>query len=86
MIWAHGPPRCYTHRMFACLTAREWEVFVMWMYGWTARQTAERLGIATRTVETHRYNTQRALGIPNRMLVARAYWLAYPVIDEGMLP
>lgn len=47
------------------LTAKEIEITRFITRGLTSREIAEQLFISTRTVETHRYNILRKLGIPN---------------------
>lgn len=46
------------------LTDREIEVFRLVAQGWTSRQIAAALSISERTVELHRLQTRRKLGLP----------------------
>ena len=48
---------------FSSLTAREREVLTLIAEGKSNKETAERLGIGVRTVETHRERIMRRLGI-----------------------
>jgi two-component system, NarL family, nitrate/nitrite response regulator NarL len=45
------------------ITDREREVMLLLAHGRSNRQVAEALGISVRTVETHRYNLRRRLGM-----------------------
>jgi two-component system, NarL family, nitrate/nitrite response regulator NarL len=45
------------------ITDREREVMLLLAHGRSNRQVAEVLGISVRTVETHRYNLRRRLGV-----------------------
>lgn len=55
----------------AALTDRELEVFQMIGHAQTTRAIAERLSISIKTVETHRENIKRKLGIDNAPELAR---------------
>ncbi len=49
--------------VFGILTKREIEVFEMSCKGMTAKEIAGKLFIAKRTVDNHRYNIRKKLGI-----------------------
>ena len=53
------------------LTMREQEVMQLTAEGLTAGELAERLSISPRTVEKHRANLMRKLGLPNRASLIR---------------
>ena len=53
------------------LTAREWEVFQLTAEGNSGVDVAERLFISPRTVETHRANLMRKLGLRNHKELIR---------------
>lgn len=53
------------------LTARERDVLRLLALGHTNAETAERLHLSVRTVETHRANIQSKLGISNRAELVR---------------
>ncbi len=53
------------------LTPRETEVLRHVAHGYTNRQTAERLGISVRTVESHRANVMGKLGLSSRVELVR---------------
>jgi DNA-binding NarL/FixJ family response regulator len=55
------------------LSAREDEVLASLAEGLTDREIAERLGISTRTVETHVGNILRKFGVRNRAQAAQRY-------------
>jgi len=61
---ASGPMRVVTRR--ATLTTREREVMRLLAEGRTVRQTAEELGLSTKTVEAHKFNLMRKLDIHNK--------------------
>lgn len=54
------------------LTQREYQVLQMIALGHTNTEVAEQLVISVRTVETHRSNIQRKLGVRSRAELARA--------------
>jgi DNA-binding NarL/FixJ family response regulator len=56
------------------LSEREREVLQLLALGFTNSEVAARLVISTRTVETHRSNIQRKLGLRSRAELARAAW------------
>ena len=47
------------------LTAREREIVILIASGLSSRKIAQRLGIAFKTVETHRYNAMKKLKVDN---------------------
>ena len=53
------------------LTMREQEVMQLTAEGLTAREVGDRLSISPRTVEKHRANLMRKLGLPNRASLIR---------------
>ncbi len=53
------------------LTARENEILKMLAEGGTAREVAEDLGLSIKTVEAHKLNVMRKLGIHNRTELVR---------------
>ncbi len=53
------------------LTPREREILPLIVEGHTSREIAERLGISPRTVEQHRANLLRKLGLPNTASLIR---------------
>jgi two-component system response regulator NreC len=55
----------------APLTARERDVLRLLALGHTNAQTAERLHLSVRTVETHRANIRSKLGISDRAQLVR---------------
>ena len=62
------------------LTAREQEVMQLTAEGYTAAQIADRLSISRRTVEGHRANLMRKLGLSNRADVMRY------ALERGVVP
>ena len=62
------------------LTAREQEVMQLTAEGYTAAQIADRLSISRRTVEAHRANLMRKLGLSNRADVMRY------ALERGVIP
>jgi DNA-binding NarL/FixJ family response regulator len=54
------------------LTAREREVMKLLAEGHTARQISVLLGVSTKTVEAHRFNLMRKLGIHNKAQLVTA--------------
>jgi len=72
VIDAHEPagqePAC---DLFEKLTPREQEVALMATEGLSSRETARRLGISPRTVESHRTRAMRKLGLHRRAELVR---------------
>jgi DNA-binding NarL/FixJ family response regulator len=72
VIDAHGPagegPK---GDLFEKLTPREQEVALMATEGLSSRETARRLGISPRTVESHRTRAMRKLGLHRRAELVR---------------
>ena len=62
------------------LTARERDVLRLLALGHTNAETAERLHLSVRTVETHRANIQSKLGISNRAELVRH------ALESGLIP
>ena len=54
------------------LSAREWEVAERLAIGMINRDIAKQLGIGIKTVDTHRGNVLRKLGLKNNAQLARA--------------
>ena len=69
------------------LSEREEEVLRLLAAGYTNAEVARRLVISPRTVETHRSNLQRKLGLRTRAELARAAFsggiAALPVLEES---
>jgi DNA-binding NarL/FixJ family response regulator len=53
------------------LTSREREILLLLAEGNSGRQIASRLGISTKTVETHRSKIARKIGVKSRVDVVR---------------
>src|SRR6266542_4398860 len=64
----------------AALTARQREIVQLIAAGWTDKEIARRLGIATATAQKHVTNILDRLGVPNR---AAAAALAAPVRSDA---
>lgn len=62
------------------LTTREREVLYLLLEGWTSPAIAERLHIGTRTVETHRSNLMRSLGVKTQAELVRL------AMRKGLVP
>lgn len=60
------------------LTPREREVIVRMAYGWKNRAIAAELGISTKTLDIHRANVQRKMGLAKQSgpFVLVAYYAA----------
>ncbi|MDO8943921.1 MAG: LuxR C-terminal-related transcriptional regulator, partial [Desulfobacterales bacterium] len=71
--------------MFAALSRREHEVFHHTVEGLTSKQVARRLGITHRTVDAHRGNILRKLGI-NRLSDAARPYCALLASEEAAIP
>jgi len=65
---------------YHCLTAREKEVLQLTVSGQTAPEIADKLFISTRTVETHRMNMMRKLGVRNLKELIRV------ALQRGIVP
>lgn len=61
------------------LTPRETDVLELVAAGYTNRQVADRLGISSRTVETHRANLMAKLNLSSRAALVRY------AVDHGLL-
>jgi len=64
----------------AGLTKREQEIFLLSAQGYSSTEIALRLYISSRTVETHRNNIMRKLGIHNQLQLVRY------AIQKGLIP
>jgi DNA-binding CsgD family transcriptional regulator len=56
------------------VTLREKEVLQFILDGWTNKETAGQMGLSVKTVEAHRANLMRKLGIHNVAGLARYMW------------
>ena len=65
---------------YRALTTREREVLQLVAEGLTSLAIAERLGVGRRTVESHRANLMRKLGVPTTPALVRL------VAERGLLP
>jgi two-component system response regulator NreC len=66
---------------YDALSAREREVLRMVALGYTNRQTADRLGLSTKTVETYRARCMEKLNLASRAALVR-YALERGLLDE----
>jgi DNA-binding NarL/FixJ family response regulator len=57
-------------------TAREWQVFDLLLSGLSSKQIAYELQISFRTVEIHRANLMRKMGVRNTVSLIRAAFAA----------
>jgi DNA-binding NarL/FixJ family response regulator len=57
-------------------TAREWQVFDLLLAGLSSKQIAHELDISCRTVEIHRANLMRKMGVRNTVSLIRAAFAA----------
>ncbi len=57
-------------------TAREWQVFDLLLSGLSSKQIAYELDISSRTVEIHRANLMRKMGVRNTVSLIRAAFAA----------
>lgn len=62
------------------LTGRENEILYWTAKGWNTKDIAEQLAISSRTVEVHRYNLMRKLGLRNKAELIRY------AISNGIVP
>lgn len=67
-------------RMLAALTPREREVLQLLAEGHSAREIADRIGVSTKTVETHRKHMMTKLGVHSVAELTRI------AIREGLTP
>jgi two-component system response regulator NreC len=65
---------------FGSLTSREREILQLVVQGQTSAEVAEQLSISPRTVETHRANIMRKLGVRNQTDLVRY------ALQRGILP
>jgi DNA-binding NarL/FixJ family response regulator len=70
-LGAFGKQRGVQNDPFETLTAREREVLRLTADGLSGTAVAEQLGISPRTVETHRANIMRKLGVKNQKELIR---------------
>ena len=56
-------------------TAREWQVFDLLVAGLSSKQIAHELDISSRTVEIHRANLMRKMGVHNTASLIRAVFV-----------
>ena len=68
------------------LTAREREVLQLVAEGLTTRKIAERLNIDAKTVETHRTNMMRKLGVRDVVSLVKFAIRNGLVVDDGPPP
>ena len=59
-----------------CFTAREWQVLDLLVSGLSSKLIAHELEISSRTVEIHRANLMRKMGVRNTASLIRAAFLA----------
>ncbi len=71
---AAGRPRPLGVAITAALTDRELEVFEAVGRGHSTRQIAEHLRLSVKTIETHRENIKRKLGLANNADLIRRSW------------
>jgi len=57
-------------------TTREWQVFDLLLSGLSSKQIAYELQISSRTVEIHRANLMRKMGVRNTVSLIRAAFAA----------
>jgi DNA-binding NarL/FixJ family response regulator len=57
-------------------TVREWQVFDLLLSGLSSKQIAYELQISSRTVEIHRANLMRKMGVRNTVSLIRAAFAA----------
>jgi DNA-binding NarL/FixJ family response regulator len=77
---AHRPRQHPAHDPYDTLTRREREVLQLAAESHTNQAIAARLSIGLRTVETHRANLMRKLGLPNQTELIRF------ALRRGLLP
>jgi RNA polymerase sigma factor (sigma-70 family) len=58
------------------LSPREREVFELLLYGFTADEIADKLGVSTRTVKFHQTNVLAKLGADSRLDLFRLFFSA----------
>jgi DNA-binding NarL/FixJ family response regulator len=63
--WAEDTSKRIEGRTKTTLTPRQREVLQLVVEGCTMKETATRLGISTRTAESHKYEMMEALGVEN---------------------
>lgn len=71
-----GAGRAHTGSGTQSFTAREWQVFDLLVSGLSSKQIAFELDISSRTVEIHRANLMRKMGVRNTVSLIRAAFAA----------
>ena len=66
------------------LTARERDVLMLVSWGFTNQQIAGRLAVSTKTIETHRYNGMRKLGLADRAALVKHAVVARWLVPEAL--
>jgi DNA-binding NarL/FixJ family response regulator len=61
------------------LSERQLQIALLVADGWSTKEIAARLDLTTRTVDAHRHNIYKVVGVDNAVLLVR--WL----IREGLL-
>lgn len=79
-IEAYADARGVSSDLYQSLSVREQEVMQLTAEGYTAAQVAERLSISRRTVEAHRANLMRKLGL-SRLADVMRY-----ALERGLIP
>ncbi len=70
---------------YNCLTAREREIFDMTVRGLSSRMIASHLIISPRTVETHRENLMKKLGLHSKTeLILYAFYSGPQISDNSV--
>jgi DNA-binding NarL/FixJ family response regulator len=73
---AQGPGQANAQSGTKSFTAREWQVFDLLVSGLSSKQIAYELEISSRTVEIHRANLLRKMGVRNTVSLIRAAFAA----------
>ena len=71
-----GPQQISVKSGTQSFTAREWQVFDLLLSGLSSKQIAYQLEISSRTVEIHRANLMRKMGVRNTVSLIRAAFAA----------
>lgn len=81
-LGAHGQPGVqqdgapHAKKGTRSFTAREWQVFDLLISGLSSKLIAHELEISSRTVEIHRANLMRKMGVHNTVSLIRAAFAA----------
>jgi DNA-binding NarL/FixJ family response regulator len=75
-IGAEGAGHANTQSGTKSFTVREWQVFDLLVSGLSSKQIAYELEISSRTVEIHRANLLRKMGVRNTVSLIRAAFAA----------